>query len=132
MFSFGKDLNLFSVFVPTYLQRKKKNVNPFPIPCFHDPKINYTENEVGKEEIDCNEFSFSHNVFLPSRSMIFFSLYNAHLEMSATPSNVDMSKILSFVKGLNEAQNEGFSYYEKECWNFRSAFRIIFQPTIQQ
>ena len=38
---------------------KKKNVNPFPIPCFHDPEVNYTEKKVGKEEIDCNnEISF--------------------------------------------------------------------------
>ena len=42
---------------PIY-KEKKKSINPFPIPCFHDPEINYKEKEVGKEEIDCNEFSF--------------------------------------------------------------------------
>ena len=54
--------------------RKKKNVNPFPIPCFHDPEINYMEKEVEKEEIDVTTSSlFLHNVFVPCRSesMIF-------------------------------------------------------------
>ena len=38
---------------------KKKKVNLFPIPSFHDPEVNHTEKEVRKEEIDCNnEFSF--------------------------------------------------------------------------
>ena len=51
------------------IYKKKKNVDPFPIPCFRDPEINYTEKEVGKDETDCNnEFSFSHDVFLPCRS----------------------------------------------------------------
>ena len=31
------------------IYKKKKNVNPFPIPRFHDPEINYTENEVVKK-----------------------------------------------------------------------------------
>ena len=46
------------------------NVNPFPIPCFHDPEVSYTEKEMGKEKIDFNnEFSFFlHNVLLLCRS----------------------------------------------------------------
>ena len=78
---------------------RKKNVNFVPIPCFHDPKINYMEKEVGKEEIDVTRSSsFSHNVFLPYRSRIFFFNFT-HIEMSANSSNLDDSKILSSSKG---------------------------------
>ena len=30
---------------------KKKNVNPFPIPCFHDPEVNYTEKKWEKKKL---------------------------------------------------------------------------------
>ena len=49
------------------IYKKKKNVNPFPIPCFHDPEINYTEKEVGKEEIACNNEFFFKTMYCETR-----------------------------------------------------------------